>query len=173
MEGKCLLAINPSEGKKQRLPAINPNWDKKTEDDLLAGATNASQGRIKGCDGGSCDSKKPLCPLPRGLLGGGSGRETKISFTYTGTAVSIPKPSEHNSYGWKRDLFWRGIEEIGAPCPVSLAIGAIHKDMGVVSPVSLLLLKFFHPESVSWSPSLIICCQGHWSRIYLSCLYSY
>jgi len=29
MEGKCLLAINPSEGKKQRLPAINPIGTKK------------------------------------------------------------------------------------------------------------------------------------------------
>ena len=87
----------PKRGKKAAPPCNQPNRDKKTEDDLLAGATNASQGRIKGCDGGSCDSKKPLCPLPRGLLGGGSGRETKISFTYTGTAVSIPKPSEHNS----------------------------------------------------------------------------
>jgi len=32
-------------------------------------------------------------------------------------------------------------------CPVSLAIGAIyHKDMGAVSPVTLVLLEFFHPD---------------------------
>jgi len=97
MEGKCLLAINPSEGKKQCLPAINPIGTKKLKMISSQAPPMRVRAESKGAMVGVAILRNPYVPYLEDFWGAAQGGKRKFPSHIRGTAVSIPKPSEHNS----------------------------------------------------------------------------